>query len=128
LLSVTTKGAGGGLIGARSAAKSQVDAIGKQGRESAELFCDDQRGMVGEHDAAGANANRFCSSGDVTDDYRCGGAGDSRHVVMLGEPITVEAPGFGVLRQVKRVAQRVGGGCALRDGRQVKDGKRNHGN
>src|SRR5882724_13177606 len=75
------EGAGGGLVGAGSAAKSEVDTIGIERCESAELFRDDERGMIGEHDAAGADANCFCAACDVTNDDRCGGAGDSRHVV-----------------------------------------------
>jgi len=83
------------------------------------LFRDDERGMIGEHDAAGADANCFCAACDVTNDDRGGGAGDSRHVVMLGEPVAVETQGFGVLREVERIAESVGGRGSLGYGREV---------
>jgi hypothetical protein len=62
----------------------------------------------------------------VADDDRRGGAGDARHVVMFRQPKALVAPYFRVLREVERVAQRDGGGRALRNGREIKNRKRNH--
>ena len=101
---IAAKCAGGELVGARSAAEAEIDSAGKKRGERAELFGDDQRRMIGEHNAAGADANGFCAAGYVSDDDRGGGAGDAGHVVVLGEPEAAIAPFFGVLREVERVA------------------------
>ena len=47
----------GALVGARGTAKTQVDAAGVERGEGAELLGNDERAVVGEHDAAGADAN-----------------------------------------------------------------------
>src|SRR3546814_9775792 len=61
--------------------------------------------MVRKHDAPGADANRLRPPGDVSDCHGSRGARDARHVVMLREPKAMVVPLFGVLRQVKAVAQ-----------------------
>nr|WP_251073708.1 hypothetical protein [Streptomyces sp. ISL-111] len=48
------RGGGRGVVGARGAAQAQVDAAGGEGVEHAELFGDDQRRVVGQHDPARA--------------------------------------------------------------------------
>jgi hypothetical protein len=123
---IAAKRTSGEWIGARSAAESEIDAAGEKRGERAELFNNDQRRMIGKHDAAGADADCFCAAGDVRDDDGSGGAGDAGHVVVLGEPEAVVAPGFGVLREIERVAEGVGGGGALWDGGEVQDGERDH--
>ena len=60
--------------------------------ERAELLGDDERRVIRQHDAAGADANRRRAAGDVPDDDRCRRAGDARHVVMLGQPVARVAP------------------------------------
>ena len=49
------------------------------------------------------------------------GARDARHVVMLGQPVAVVAPAFGVLGQVQHVGEGLGGVTALADGGQIKN-------
>ncbi len=79
-------------IGAGGAAQPQVDAAGKQRRQRRELLGHLQRRVVGQHDAAGADADARGAAGDVADQHRGGGAGDARHVVVLGQPEPVVAP------------------------------------
>ena len=87
-----------GLVGSGSTPESKIDAVWIERGERAELLRDDERGMVRQHDAAGADADCFSTAGDVADDDGRGGAGDARHVVMFGEPKTMVAPDFRVLR------------------------------
>ena len=107
------------LVGARGAADAQIDPLGIERFERAELFGDDERRVIRQHDAAGADANRARSTGDVPDDDGRRGAGDPGHVVMFGEPVAVVAPALRVPRQVERVAERLRGGPAFDDGRKV---------
>ena len=82
--------------------------------------------MIGQHDAAGADANRLGASGDVTNHNRRSGTGDAGHVVVFGEPIPVVAPGLGVLGEIEAVAQSVRSRRALRYGAKVQNRKWNH--
>jgi len=83
---VTAEGLQGGEIAAGGAAEAEVDAAGVDGCEGAELFGDDERGVVGEHDAAAADADGAGGSGDVADEHGGGGAGEAGDAVVLGEP------------------------------------------
>ena len=53
----------GALVGARGTSKAEVDPVWVQLRQSAELFSDYEWRVVGEHDAAGAQADarRVCA-------------------------------------------------------------------
>src|SRR5258706_14675692 len=82
--------------------------------------------MMRQHDAAGAHANGFGAAGDVAYDNRRGGAGDARHVVMLGEPVALVTQAFRMLREFERVAQCHGRGRALGDGRKIENRKSDH--
>jgi hypothetical protein len=124
---VATEGAGGGLVSPRSAAEAEIDAGREERGEGAELFSDDEGRMIGEHDAAGADTDGSGATGDVGDDDGGGGAGDAGHVVVLGEPVTVVAPGFCVLGEVERVAEGDGGAGGLGNGGKVEDGEGDHG-
>ena len=62
--------------------------------------------MVGEHDAARADTDGFCSRCDMTNHNRCRGARDALHVVMLCHPDAAIAPGFGVDRNVAGIIER----------------------
>ena len=64
---------------------------------------------------------------DVADHDRSRGAGDAAHVVMLGQPVALIAPAFGVPGEVERVAQGVGCGRPFDDGREVEGREGNHG-
>ena len=78
--------------------------------------------MVGEHEAAGADANGFGSCRDMTNHHRRRGARNSRHVVMLRYPDPTITPGFRMDRDITGVvecAARVG---ILRDADEIEDG------
>src|SRR6476620_1103085 len=81
--------------------------------------------MVWEHDSACSNADSLCSGGDVRYDDRCRGACDSRHSMVLGEPVPVVAPGFRMLGEIARISKCVGCCLAFLDWGEVEDGKRN---
>ncbi len=115
------------LIRSRCTPEPEIDSIRIQRCERAELLCDDQRRVVRQHDAARADANGPGAAGDVPDDDRRGRARDSFHAVMFGEPEAQEPEFFRSLRKAQRVAERVGGRCALRDGGEIQNGERNHG-
>ncbi len=115
-----------GLVRAGRAAEAEINAARVERGERSELLCDDKRRMVGQHDAAGADTDGFCTASDVADNDRRGSAGDAGHVVVLSEPETVVAQSLRVLRQIERVAERVRGGRALRNRREIQDRKGNH--
>jgi hypothetical protein len=73
--------------------------------QRAELLGDDDRGMVRQHDPAGADADVSRAGGDMGDDDRRGGAGDARHVVVLGDPEAPVAPIFRLGCEVARVVE-----------------------
>jgi len=54
---MSPKRLGGELIRSRRAAEAQVDPAGEEGRQGAELFGDHERGVVGQHDTARADAD-----------------------------------------------------------------------
>lgn len=70
---VAAECAGGGHIGAGGATEAEVDPAGVEGGEGAELLGDDEGGMVGEHDAACADADGGGGGGDVGDHEGGGG-------------------------------------------------------
>ena len=57
----------GGAVGAGRAAEAEVDAAGKQRLQRPEALGDDQRRVVGQHDAAGADADVRRHRGDLPD-------------------------------------------------------------
>ncbi len=100
LCEVATEGVHGGEVPAGGAAEAEVDAAGINRCQGAELFGDDERGVVGEHDAAAADADGAGSSGDVADEDRGCGAGEAGDAVVLGEPEAGVAEAFGVAGEV----------------------------
>ena len=86
--------------GARPRPRSMRPGIER--RQRAELLGDDQRRVVGQHDPAGAHADGRGARRDVADHDRGGGAGDARHVVVLGVPEAPVAPPLGVAGEVER--------------------------
>jgi hypothetical protein len=115
------------LAQSKNAFQAEIDAARIERFEGAELLGDDQRRVVGQHDAAGAHPDGAGAAGDMPDDHRGGGAGHADHVVVLGHPVAPVAPGFGVTGEVEGVAQRVGGGVAPAHRDEVEDGERDHG-
>ena len=114
----------GGRVGARGPAEAQIDAPGKERRQRAELLGHLQRRVVRQHDAARADADGRRAAADVRQQHGRGRAGDARHVVMLGEPEARVAEAFGMLRQLARAAEGVGGGAALEDRGEVEHRER----
>jgi hypothetical protein len=83
--------------------------------------------MIGQHDAAGADADGRGAAGDMADDDRRGGAGDAAHVVMLGQPVAAKTQPFRVAGEVERVAEGERGIAARDDRGQVENGEGDHG-
>ena len=108
--------------------RPEIDAAGMECCERAELFGDDQRRVVGQHDATRADADGRGAGGDMADDDGGRGTRDARHVVMFGEPVAVVAEPLGVAGEVERVLQRLADGAAFRYGREIEDGKDSHNN
>ncbi len=111
------------LVGAGSATESEVDAAGIQCFEGAELFGDNEWRVIGEHDAAGANADLRCGAGDMS--YQNGSCcgGDTFHSVMFGEPVSSVPELFGVACELYAAAEGVGGrGVAVEDRGEVENG------
>ncbi len=77
--------------------------------------------MVGEHDAARADAEGAGGGGDMGDHQRGGGGSDAGHVVMFGQPEAGVAVAFGGLGEGGGVLNRVAGGAAFGDWGEVKD-------
>jgi len=125
---VAAQGVGGELVGARCTAKAQVDAAGIQRLQRAELFGDHQRRMVGQHHPAGTEADARGVGRQITDQHGGGGAGDAVHVVVFGDPETLEAEPFHVPRQRQGVVQRLGRRAVVTDRCQVEGGKAGLGN
>ena len=117
----------GALVGTRRPAQSQIDAAGEQRRQGPELLGDHQGRMVRQHDAAGADPDRRGAAGDVADAHRGGGAGDAGQIMMFGQPEARVTGGLGMLRQIPRIAQRVGRGEAFADIGEVENGEFYHG-
>ena len=118
---------GRGRIGAGRAAEAEIDTAGKKRLQNLEALGHHQRGVVGQHHAAGADAQMRRNGGDLPDHDIGGGTGDRRQIMMLGHPVAQIAQGVGEPRQIERIAQGLGAGRAGRNGREVEDGKRGHG-
>ena len=95
-------------IAGDAAAQPQIDAARIQRRQGAELLGHHQRRMIGQHDAAGADADGAGMGGDMGHQHRGGGAGHRWRVVMLHQPVAVKAQPLGGARQCHRLAEGVG--------------------
>ncbi len=94
--------------------------------QRAELLGDDQRGVVRQHDAAGADPDGAGAGGDMGECDRGRSTGYARHVVMLGHPISRIAQCLDVAGQIERVAQRLASVAAFGNRRQVENRQRYH--
>lgn len=79
------------LIAARRAAQAQLNTARIERVERAELLGNHQRGVVRQHHAAGAQAQRGGIGGEIANQYRRRGAGDAGHIVMFRQPVAVVA-------------------------------------
>ncbi len=114
------------LVRSRGTAQAQVDPAGVERVQGAELLGDDQGGVVGQHDPAGADADGLRRRRHCADDDRGRGAGDARHVVMLGQPVAIVTQPFGVAGQINGVGERLAHIGAFRHGGEVENGQRDH--
>ena len=89
--------------------------------QGAELLGDQQRGVVRQHDAAGAEADAACAMGDMGQGDGGGGAGDPWHVVVLGHPVARIAQRLGMAGEVGGIAQRLAGVATFGHGREVEN-------
>src|SRR5918998_1791233 len=110
-------------VGAGGAAYAEVDPPWVQRLENPEGFDDPQRGVVREHDPAGADPDTLGDARDVPDHDLRRRAGDARQVVVLGEPVPPVAEPVDELGQIERVAERPGAVRARADRRDVEDGE-----
>ena len=121
---VAAQGAQRLLVGPRRAAEAEIDAAGIERFQRAELFGDDDRRMIGQHDSARADPHRLRAGRDKADRHRGRRAGDSHHVVMLGEPVATIAPKLGVPGEVERTAQRLRRRRSQRHRREIENRER----
>ena len=59
-------------------------------------------------------------------DHRGRGAGNARHVVMLGEPVAAVAEALGVAGEITRVRQRLRRVAAFQDRRKIENREGHH--
>ncbi len=121
------QGGGGRAVRAGRAAEAKVDAARSHGLQGAELFGDDERGVVGQHHPAGAEPEPLGVGGEMGEDHGRGRRGDAGHGVVFGDPEAVEAAAFGELRDVHAGAERLGRGAALAHAHQVEHRERHGG-
>ena len=101
-------------VGAGRAADAEIDPPGVERLEHRKLLGDRERGVIGQHHAAGSDADALGGAGEMGDQDGWRGAGDGRHVVVLGDPEADVAELLGGLCQARRVGQRLGRGAARR--------------
>ena len=114
------------MIGTGCASKAEIDSAREERLERPELFGDDERRVVGKHDAAGTDADRLRATGDVRDHHGGRGARNARHVVMFGEPEADVAEPLGMTREIEGVLERRRRVAPLRDRREIEHRKRDH--
>ena len=110
------EGAGGATVAAGCAADAEVDAVGELGGDGAEVFGDFEAAVVGEHDAAGADADVLGAGGDLGDEDFGGGAGEGAGVVVLGEPVAGVAESVAGFGELEGFGDGLGGAAAGADG------------
>src|SRR5690606_32616512 len=108
-------------IRTRRAAEAEVDAARIERGKRAELLGDDERRMVRQHDAAGADTDRFRAFRDISEGDRGRGARNTGHSVMFGEPEAGEAEIFGMTGKVAAGVERVGDRAALAHRGEIED-------
>ena len=108
-------------IGAGGAAEPEVDAAGEERVQHAERLGDLQRRVVGEHDAARADAEGARRHGHLSDHDLGRRAREAPRVVVLGHPVAAQAERLGVPGEAERVPQRIARRRARRDRRQIED-------
>ena len=95
------------LVSPGRPAQTQVDPAGVQLLKHPELLDDRERRVIGQHYATGADAQARGSGSYVRDQDRRRGAGQPRHVVVLGHPITFVAYLFGEFGQPRGMPEGI---------------------
>jgi hypothetical protein len=95
------------LVSPGRPAPTQVDPAGVQLLKHPELLDNRERRVVRKHYATGADAQARGSRSHVRDQDRWRGAGQPRHVVVLGHPITLIADLFGELGQPRGMPEGI---------------------
>ena len=111
----------GALVAARRAADAEVDAAGEQRLQHAEVLGHLERAVVRQHHAAGADLHALGQARDAGDQHLGRRAGERLAAVMLGQPVAMIAEPVAELRQLERLAHRVGRRAALADRRLVEN-------
>ncbi|EGJ75035.1 putative LuxAB-like protein (oxygenase) [Streptomyces sp. Tu6071] len=114
----------GGAVGARGAPEAEVHAVGGERLQRPELLRDDERRVVGQHDAARAEADALGVGGEVGEDHGGRGGGDAGHRVVLGDPVAVVAEPFGRPGDPHAGGEGLARGVPGTDGDQVEYGER----
>ncbi len=73
-------------VGSRRAAQAEVDTVSVHIGKRAVLFCDHQRGMVGQHHSTGTKAYAFSDGGCSGNQQGCSRGCKMRHIMVFGEP------------------------------------------
>jgi hypothetical protein len=82
--------------------------------------------MVRQHNAASSDTDRLGAPRDVANANGSGSTGDASKVMVFSQPKAREAGGFGMLRQIEGVGQRISGSEAFADVGKVEHGELNH--
>jgi hypothetical protein len=106
-------------IATRCATDPKIDPVGEKRGKGSELFRDDKRRVVRQHDATRTDAHALCRRGHMTDDDRRRRAGDAGHVVVLGEPVAVIAQTLCLFCQIDSVGKRFGCGFPFGNRRKI---------
>ena len=115
------------LVRSGRAAKTQVDTPRKERGQRPELFRDQKRRMVGQHDPARADADGRRRMSDMGQHNGGRGRSDARHAVMFGHPIAVIAQLFGMGGQHGGMGKGGRDVAAFSDGDEIEQGKTGHG-
>jgi hypothetical protein len=111
------------LVGPGRPADAEVDPARVERLEERELLGDDERRVVRQHDAAGADADPRGPRRDVGDEHRRARARDRGHPVVLGEPEARHAEALGGDGEIACGAEGVAARLALADEGEVEHGQ-----
>ncbi len=117
------QGPGGDRVGSGGAADAEVDPARVGRLEQRELLGHDQRRVVGQHHPARAHPDARGGGGDHRDQDGRVRRGDGRHVVVLGQPVPLEAELVGHPCQSAGGGEGVAGGLVGAHGHEVEDGQ-----
>ena len=95
---------GSDTVRAGCSPETEIDAAWEHRLQGAEELGHAEGAVVGQHDAARPDPHRRCLSGDARDQQLRRGAGERRHVVVLGEPLPPIAESLDVTGQLDRPA------------------------